>query len=215
MPTNILSLPLLTVAFQTATNESWRDGVAFTTAGSITYQATGGNSGNGGLTGLGVALGAYIGDYILTLTSATTFRLADPDGYTVGSGLVGVPFVASGIGFTLNQGQTPFVIGDGFALTVLPQALDLTGIRFVMMMRRSAQDATILVSADTDQGTLVNGTTSGVLGWAIPVETMERIAISSDGAPYVLDVVAIADGDQRRCVSGTNAVVAGITFPTS
>lgn len=215
MPTNILSLPLLTVTFQTATNESWRDGVAFTSAGSITYQATGGNAGNGGLSGLAVSLGAYIGDYILTITGATTFRVADPDGYTVGAGVVGVPFSASGIGFTLNQGQTPFVVGDGFTLTVLPQALDITGIRFVMMMRRSAQDATILVGADTDQGTLVNGGTSGVLGWAIPVEMMQRVAISSDGAPYVLDVLAMADGDQRRCVTGTNAVVPGITLPTA
>ena len=215
MPTNILSLPLLTVAFQTATNESWRDGVAFTTAGSITYQATGGNSGNGALANLSVSLGAYIGDYILTMTGATTFRLADPDGYVVGAGVVGSLFAASGIAFTLAQGQTPFVTGDGFTLTVLPQALDITGIRFVMMMRRSAQDATILVQADTDTGTLVNGGASGVLGWAIPVETMERVAISSDGAPYVLDVVALADGDQRRCVAGTNAVMPGITLPTS
>lgn len=213
MPTNLLSLPLLTVTFQTATNESWRDGVAFTSAGSITSQKNAGNSGNGGLGGLTLALGAYIGDYILTLTGATTFRVADPDGYTIGSGVVGVPFSASGIGFTLNQGQTPFALGDGFTLTVLPQPLDITGIRFAMMMRRSAQDATILVSADTDTGTLINGGASGVLGWAVPVETMERVPVSGDGSAYVLDVVAMADGDQRRCVTGTNAVVPGITLP--
>lgn len=214
MPTKILSLPLLTVTFETATNESWRDSVAFGTAGTITGYATAGNTGNGTLGALSVALGAYTGDYILTLTGPTTFRVTDPDGYTVGAGVTGVPFSASGIAFTLSAGTTAFALGDSFTLTVLPQPLDITGIRFVMMMRQTAGNATILLSADTDDGTLVNGGSTGVLGFAIPVETMERIATSPVGSPYVLDVVAIADGDQRRCVTGTNAVVPGITLPT-
>ena len=213
MPTNLLSLPLLTVTFETATNESWRDSVAFTTAGTITGYATAGNAGNGSLTALSVTSGAYIGDYIVTLMGATTFRVADPDGYTIGAGVVGVPFSASGVAFTLSPGSGSFAAGNSFTLTVLPKPLDITGIRFMATMRRTAQDATIILSADTTLGTMVNGGTSGILGFAVSVETMEHIAPSNAGSPYVLDVVAIADGDQRRCVTGTNAVVPGITLP--
>lgn len=215
MATNILSLPLLTVTFRTGTNESWRDSVAFVTAGSITAFPTIGNIGNGTVTFLTVMPGAYIGDYALTMTSATQFRLTDPDGYLIGAGVVNVPFMASGINFTLAPGTSLFAAGDTYTLNVLPQALDITGIRFVMQMRAATPSAQILVSADTNDGSLVNGGMSGVLGLAVLAPVMATVPVSPDGSPHVLDILAIADGDQRRCVTGTCAVVPGYTFPAS
>lgn len=217
MATNILSLPLVQVAFTTATNESWRDGVQFATAGSAVSTATAGNTGNGQVAGLSVAQGAYIGVYTLTMTSASQYQVTDPDGYLIGSGAVGAVFSASGLFLTLNAGSVPFATGDSFAVTVLPQPLDITGIRFAMMMRSDASEtsARILVSADTNLGTLINGGQSGVLGINIAMSVMAGIPVSADGSPYPLDIVAIADGDQRRCVTGTNAVVTGITTPAS
>lgn len=215
MPTNILSLPLLQVAFRTATNESWRDGVAFTAAGSIAGYPTGGNTGTGILADLSVSIGAYLGNYLVTLSSATQYRVTDPDGYVIGSGIVNVPNTFSGVSLTLIAGSTPFAAGDTFTLVVLPKPLDITGIRFAMAMRATAGQATIALSADTLDGTLINGGASGVLGIAVPLSVMEKVATSPADVPYALDIVALADGEQRQCVSGTNAVVAGITFPLS
>jgi hypothetical protein len=149
------------------------------------------------------------------MTSATQFSLTDPDGYLIGTGVVNVPFMGSGVSLTLLPGTSPFVAGDIITLNVLPQPIDLTGIRFVMQMRTATPSAQILVSADTNDGTLVNGGTSGVLGLAIVASTMATVPISPDNTPHVLDVLAIADGDQRQCITGTNQVVAGITFPAN
>lgn len=213
--TNILSLPLLSVTFETADNEDWRDSVAFAAAGSVTGYATTGNTGNGGLFNLSIAQGAYIGDYVLTTTGPGTYRVSDPDGYTIGAGVMGVPFSASGLSFTLAAGSTAFDTDDTFTLTVLPAPLDITGIRFVLQMRRAAGVPTVVLSGDTTTNTLVNGGASGVLGLAFPLTLLSQIPANAVGQPYAVDIVAIADGVQRRCVTGTNNLVKGITFPAA
>ncbi len=212
MPTNLLSLPLLSVTFETATNESWRDGVAFATAGSVAPYANSGNTGSGTVSSASVTAGAYIGDYTVTMTGPTTFGFQIRWLHHRYGCDRRVVFCVRHVPHR-NVGGDPFAAGDGFTLTVLPQPIDLTGIRFVMQMRTASASAQILISGDTNDGTLVNGETNGVLGIAIPQSEMARVPVSAAGSPYVLDIVGIADGDQLRCVTGTNTVVLGITIP--
>lgn len=60
------------------------------------------------------------------------------------------------------------------------------------MVRASAADLTIQLSLSTEDGTLVNGGTTGALTFAVPVAQMSRLGAGS----YVLDLIAIADGQQ-------------------
>lgn len=213
MATNILLLPQAQVACSTYNNQSWRDSFAFSVAGSITSYTGPSNSGNGLVSSPTVASAAAVGDYTVTLTSSTRYRVAAPDGTSIGAGVVGVPFSASGVGFTLNAGTVTFAAGDTFYLSVLPSPIDLTGIRFVSTVRSpiGSPNPGVVLSADTQTSTMVNGTTAGTVGFAIPYTTMKGITVTGAGAPYVFDVLAVADGDQRVCVSGTLAVVQGQT----
>lgn len=82
----------------------------------------GANTGNGTMGAVTVSSAAKAGVYKLSITEpatdAGTFRLEDPDGELVGTGTVAVAFSAGGLAFTLADGSTDFVAGDGFAITV-------------------------------------------------------------------------------------------------
>jgi len=89
---------------------------------SITVTAGSSNTGNGTLT-LGtntLAAGLQAGDYVVTVASgATTFTVKDPKNQTVGSGgSIGSAFNDE-IKFTITQGETAFVQGDVFTITVV------------------------------------------------------------------------------------------------
>lgn len=95
-------------------------------AGSATSAASGigggANTGDGTMGAVTVGTGAKEGVYTLTITepavNAGTFRLEDPDGDLVATGTVAVAFSAGGLAFTLADGVTDFVAGDGFLITV-------------------------------------------------------------------------------------------------
>lgn len=213
MTTNILNLPLLRAEFEVADNEGWRDGVAFVAAGSgIAYPAIG-NTGNGIASAVSVTTGLTLGEYSIVLTGPSAFRVVDPDGATVGAGTVGTPFGQSGFGFTINAGTTPFAAGDTFVLSVLPQPIDLTGIAFSMQVRRISTSATVLISGSTVDGRLVNSGAAGLLTIAIPQAVLVRAGASPDNEPYALDILAQADGVSKRCLTGTLALLRGVTHP--
>jgi hypothetical protein len=69
-----------------------------------------------------VGAGAKPGVYTLTIiepgTNVGTFIVVDPDGIEIGTGVVAAAFVAGGLSFTLADGSTDFVAGDGFLITV-------------------------------------------------------------------------------------------------
>ncbi|WP_267355587.1 MULTISPECIES: hypothetical protein [unclassified Methylobacterium] len=207
--TAILQLPLLQVAFETATNEDWRDGLVFATAGEVVGYAAPSNTGNGTLGDLATQPGAYIGDYSVALTGPTTFRVSDPDGYLLGSGLLGVPFTRSGLSFTLLAGAAAFVAGDQLIASVLPTPIDITGLSFRMMVKESLSRATIDLDASTANGMLVNGGTTGVLGLAVPQSSMLKMPPGG----LVCDILASGDGVDRRCVTGPINHVQGVTLP--
>lgn len=84
----------------------------------------GGNTGNGVLTlteDAEVITGAVPGIYTLrciaAATNSGTFRVTAPDGVVLGDAVVGTAF-ANRIGFTIADGATDFIVGDGFDITV-------------------------------------------------------------------------------------------------
>lgn len=83
---------------------------------------SGGNTGNGTMGVVTVGAGAQPGVYKLRVTKAATnagdFQVIDPQGDVIGVGTVAVAFNTGGLSFTLADGATDFVVGDGFDITV-------------------------------------------------------------------------------------------------
>jgi hypothetical protein len=82
----------------------------------------GGNTGDGAMGAVTVGDGAQAGVYTLRIITAAAnageFQVKDPQGDVVGIGNVGVAFSGGGLSFTLADGATDFVVGDGFDITV-------------------------------------------------------------------------------------------------
>lgn len=88
---------------------------------------SGGNTGNGTLTLDATTprlAGAKQGVYRIRCTSASansgTFTVTDPLGNTVGTYVVAAAAFSSDIKFTIADGSSDFVVGDGFDVTVTP-----------------------------------------------------------------------------------------------
>lgn len=93
------------------------------TVGAATSAAkSGGNTGNGTMGAVTVGAGALPGIYTLRIVTAATdageFQVKDPNGFVVGIGDVAVAFSGGGLSFTLADGATDFIVGDGFDITV-------------------------------------------------------------------------------------------------
>ena len=80
------------------------------------------NTGNGAMGAITVSTGVKAGTYQLAIiepgTNVGTFLVLDPDGLIVGSGVVASAFSAGGLAFTLADGSTDFVAGDGFDIVI-------------------------------------------------------------------------------------------------
>ena len=85
---------------------------------------TGGNTGNGVMGTVTPSQGVQAGVYRLRVTAAAAnagaFEVKDPQGDVVGTGNVGTAFSGGGLAFTLADGSTDFIVGDGFDITVAP-----------------------------------------------------------------------------------------------
>lgn len=81
-----------------------------------------GNTGNGAMGAITVSAGAKPGAYKLVVvepgSNVGTFIVEDPDGVVIGRGVVASAFSAGGLAFTLADGATDFVSGDGFDIVV-------------------------------------------------------------------------------------------------
>jgi hypothetical protein len=90
--------------------------------GTASSAANAGNTGNGVMGAVTVGAGALPGVYRLTViepgANVGTFRVEDPNGVEIGTGVVAAAFNKGGLSFTLADGATDFVAGDGFAITV-------------------------------------------------------------------------------------------------
>ncbi len=94
------------------------------TAGAPAAAGIGGaNTGNGAMTmanpatGAGVKAGTYRVTIVEAAANAGTFQVEDPDGIIVGQGTVGAAFDGV-IKFTIADGATDFVAGDGFTVAI-------------------------------------------------------------------------------------------------
>ncbi|WP_010490766.1 head decoration protein [Pseudomonas sp. S9] len=81
------------------------------------------NTGDGVLGGIVVTSAAVSGNYLVTVTEASSdggkFTVTDPTGFQLGEGVVGTAFTSSGLTFTLADGATDFAEGDSFVIDVL------------------------------------------------------------------------------------------------
>lgn len=88
--------------------------------------AKAGNTGNGVMGAVTVAAGTPAGVYNLEIiepaANAGIFRVEDGGGVEIGHGAVAAAFALGGLGFTLADGATDFVAGDGFTITVTDAA---------------------------------------------------------------------------------------------
>lgn len=93
-----------------------------TKAGTASAAAYAGNTGNGTIGTITVGAGSIAGVYKLTIiepgTNLGNFQVEDPLGIVVKTGVVGTAFSGGGLAFTLADGATDFVAGDGFNITV-------------------------------------------------------------------------------------------------
>lgn len=93
-------------------------------AGAVSAPAAlGTNTGNGTFAATPTAAaGIQEGDYKLLIiepaANGGVFALFAPDGQLVGKGAVGAAYTGGHLAFTLNDGATDFVAGDGFIITV-------------------------------------------------------------------------------------------------
>ena len=80
------------------------------------------NVGNGAIGAITVGSAAREGDYRLVViepaANGGAFVLEDPAGVTIGHGVVGSPFSAGGLQFTLADGATDFAAGDCLLISV-------------------------------------------------------------------------------------------------
>lgn len=94
---------------------------------SATAEAFAGNTGNGVMGAITVDAGAPLGDYKLVITEPASnvgnFVVERPDGVVDGQGDVAAAYNGL-INFTLADGATDFVAGDGFTITVVAADAD-------------------------------------------------------------------------------------------
>lgn len=96
--------------------------------GALSAEATAfaGNTGNGAMGAITVAAGTPEGTYKLIVqepgSNVGNFVVEDPEGVMIGQGDVATAFSAGGLGFTLADGATDFVAGDGFDIVVTAAA---------------------------------------------------------------------------------------------
>lgn len=204
--TNILFLPRFESAeFDLPQNSDWLDGLFFTsssadqaapiemvgamTLGSPTVAV---ESALTLIPGMPVSAvkGIPTGSYIGTIPTLINFTLVDIDGNPV------------------NANATTAVA----ALTFQPLPLDITGIRFKAMVRHRIGGAETVLVVDTEDGTFVNGGTSGVLSFNVLQDKMSKISPNK----YYMDIVAEADGHIINLFPINPAVInfaKGITTP--
>ena len=131
--------------------------------GATAAAKTGGNTGNGTLVMDGttpVLVNAQVGVYTVTCTAAgtnsATFRVVDPTGRVLGD----VSFNGSGasatfsdeIKFTVTDGATDFIVGDGFTVTIAAGSGKYTQVNPAAVDGSAVAAAILLEAANATSG---------------------------------------------------------------
>ncbi|MCJ2102467.1 hypothetical protein [Methylobacterium sp. E-046] len=189
------------VDFDTTQGTDWLDGLPMIgTPGFAGSLAGSGNVGNGSLTVPGVAPGAALGAHVAAVTAIggglTYICVTDPSGTVTAQGVAGVPLYAGGITLLLTPGAIPFAIGDSFAIGVVPQAIDITGLRFDLDARASVGAATIALQASSGGANpaIANGGALGTIAMVVTRAAMARLPVKSEGYAYGITATDPATG---------------------
>ena len=165
-----------------------------TTAGSptLTKAANAANTGNGTMSNPSAQTGLMAGVYKVDFTSATAFTVTDPMGNVVASGSAGTAF-ATQVGFTITAGNTAFVAGDGFTITVVG-VVQANPIVAALPSILSALLAHAVVGGPGAGATAAANWFSTITsGRIIPVDAWRKVA-DSDGSTRLEDGVAAVMG---------------------
>jgi len=173
-----------------------------------TYEAASaayaGNTGNGTMGTVTVSAGAKLGVYKLTITEPGSnigaFEVEDPDGVLAGVGDVAAAFSAGGLAFTLADGATDFVAGDGFNITVTATS----GTDVGNFLGITVRDATL--GAEDDTFTLDD---------AIPVMTKGVIWVTAGATVGPADTVYWNPATSRYTKTATHLAIPGAKFESS
>ncbi|MEQ9518493.1 MAG: head decoration protein [Parvibaculum sp.] len=94
--------------------------------------AAGGNTGDGAVANLTLGAAAEIGVYRLVCTDAAvnggTFAVAAPSGVRLADASVGVAYANSHLAFTVQDGNTDFIVGDTITITVAEGSGEVTAL---------------------------------------------------------------------------------------
>jgi len=105
----------------------------------------------------------------VTFTSPSTFTVTGSLSGYVGAGAVGIPFTSTVVDLTVNDGSTPFAIGDKFMFSLVYVAVPGVantgnGTLVALVPDTLAIDETFTVTFTTPTAYSVTGTVSGVAG---------------------------------------------------
>lgn len=181
------------VDFDTTQITDWLDGLPLIGTPSLGGTLAGLlNVGNGRIAVASVGAGTPYGAHVATVTGIafglTRISVTAPDGTITASGVVGLPLYAGGLTVTLNPGATPFAVGDSFAIAVVPQAVDLTGLVFDLDARVSVGAASVALRATSGgpNPTIANGGATGTIALVVPRAAMARVPVKPEGYPYAI-----------------------------
>ena len=82
--------------------------------GSTTFTGTG----NGVMSGQALKKSTPVGNIVVEMLTATTFKVVLPDGDRLDDGATGVAYSNDYIGFTITVGGVPFIAGDKFTIPI-------------------------------------------------------------------------------------------------
>jgi hypothetical protein len=183
--TNVLLLPAFSSqsAFAVVNNADWNDGILFCAPTSPTLPIMLVCSYTAGLptvncgatsqlvTGMPIAIAPGIpgGAFVGSILDAANFTMVDVNG---------IPLNA-----TMTEAAA--------ALTFNPIPLDITGISFRAQVRAMAGGNDVYLDISTNDGTMINGGSDGVLLFKVPALSMMKI----DAGSYVMDILAFGDGN--------------------
>lgn len=132
--------------------------VALAAASAVAFSNNAANTGV--IASVTVSDGAKAGAYKLTIiepaSDAGAFMVEDPDGINIGTGTVGVAFNKGGLSFTVTDGATNFVSGEGFTITVAAGSGKFKLAPFTATDGSNAGAAILLQDVDATEGDVDN-----------------------------------------------------------
>jgi len=178
------------------------------TPGAATEDHTG-NTGDGVMGVITVGAQAQIGDYVLTCIEAVAdggvFEVVAPNGYRLPDLTVGVAYATDHLSMTLADGDTDFIAGDAFTITVASVDADAGKFQVTSPSGYTLPPLTVGVAYAGNHlnMTLADGDTDFAVGDKFTVSVA-----AGSGKVKALDPDAV-DGSQNAC----GLMAAAVTAP--